>query len=350
MLRNLTQLPTLLADLPKGQLFVLTDSHTAEYCLPLLAEFIGDMPYHLLTIEAGERSKTLTSVQRVWDFLLQHRATREALLINLGGGMVTDLGGFAAATYMRGIRFVNIPTTLLAMVDASSGGKTGINYQGVKNGIGTFTAPLATLFYPPFLLTLPPAEWLSGYAEMLKHGLIMDAKHWHTLLAYDILTTAPQLSQLTTLLNDTIRIKQQVVDADFREQGLRRILNFGHTIGHAIEESYAEQGRSVQHGYCVMWGMVAELYLSVIKLGCPREALTQMSHLMIAAYGRPECNCRQVDALKQWMLKDKKNFVDQSTTQPQISFTLLRNIGDAVVNQTVTDDELSEALEYLFSL
>ena len=122
---------------------------------------------------------------------------------------------------------------------------------------------------------------------------------------HDILTTAPQLSQLTTLLNDTIRIKQQVVDADFREQGLRRILNFGHTIGHAIEESYAEQGRSVQHGYCVMWGMVAELYLSVIKLGCPREALTQMSHLMIAAYGRPECNCRQVDALKQWMLKDK---------------------------------------------
>ena len=165
-----------------------------------------------------------------------------------------------------------------------------------------------------------------------------------------ILSTAPQLSQLTTLLNDTIRIKQQVVDADFREQGLRRILNFGHTIGHAIEESYAEQGRSVQHGYCVMWGMVAELYLSEIKLGCPREALTQMSHLMIAAYGRPECNCRQVDALKQWMLKDKKNFVDQSTTQPQISFTLLRNIGDAVVNQTVTDDELSEALEYLFSL
>ena len=350
MLRDLTQLSTLFSDLPEGQLFVLTDSHTKEHCLPLFVDFIGETPYHLLTLEAGEKSKNLASVQVVWDFLFKHRATREAVLVNLGGGMVTDLGGFAAATYMRGIRFVNIPTTLLAMVDASSGGKTGINYQGVKNGIGTFTAPLATLFYPPFLLTLPPAEWVSGYAEMLKHGLIMDAKHWHTLLAYDILTTAPQLSQLTTLLNDTIRIKQQVVDADFREQGLRRILNFGHTIGHAIEESYAEQGRSVQHGYCVMWGMVAELYLSVIKLGCPREALTQMSHLMIAAYGRPECNCRQVDALKQWMLKDKKNFVDQSTTQPQISFTLLRNIGDAVVNQTVTDDELSEALEYLFSL
>ena len=344
------ELPHILCNVPKGQLFVLTDSHSAEYCLQMLGLSIGDIPYHLLTIEAGEKSKTLSSVQVIWDFLFQHGATRQAMLINLGGGMITDLGGFAAATYMRGISFLNIPTTLLAMVDASSGGKTGINYQGVKNGIGTFTAPLATLIYPPFLQTLPPSEWLSGYAEMLKHGLIMNAKHWHELLAYDLLTTTPALPQLMILLNDTICIKQQIVEADFREQGLRRILNFGHTIGHAIEESYAEQGKHVPHGYCVMWGMVAELYLSVIKMGCPREALTQMSHLMIAAYGRPECNCRQIDALKQWMLKDKKNFVEQGTVEPQISFTLLRNIGDAVVNQTVTDDELDEALEYLFSL
>ena len=205
------ELPHILCNVPKGQLFVLTDSHSAEYCLQMLGLSIGDIPYHLLTIEAGEKSKTLSSVQVIWDFLFQHGATRQALLINLGGGMITDLGGFAAATYMRGISFLNIPTTLLAMVDASSGGKTGINYQGVKNGIGTFTAPLATLIYPPFLQTLSPSEWLSGYAEMLKHGLIMNAKHWHELLAYDLLTTTPALPQLMILLNDTICIKQQIV-------------------------------------------------------------------------------------------------------------------------------------------
>ena len=244
MLHHSTPFYTALSNLPQGQLFVLTDSHTTEYCLPLLAEFIGDMPYHLLTLEAGERSKTLTSVQRVWDFLLQHRATREALLINLGGGMITDLGGFAAATYMRGIRFVNIPTTLLAMVDASSGGKTGIDYNGIKNGIGTFTQPLATLIHPNFLRTLPATELLSGFAEMLKHALIASPEEWIRLLqlAQEELPQAQFVAALSErgLLHNSIAIKEQVVAQDPREAGMRKILNFGHTIGHAIESAALE--------------------------------------------------------------------------------------------------------------
>ena len=356
MLRNLTQLPTLLADLPKGQLFVLTDSHTAVHCLPLLAEFIGDMPYHLLTIEAGERSKTLTSVQRVWDFLLQHRATREALLINLGGGMVTDLGGFAAATYMRGIRFVNIPTTLLAMVDASSGGKTGVDYQGIKNVIGTFTPPLATLIHPPFLLTLPATELLSGFAEMLKHALIASQEEWVKLLqlAQQELPQAQFVQALSDrgLLHNSIAIKEQVVAEDPREAGMRKILNFGHTVGHAIESAALHNSLQPStfnpqpsHGYCVLWGMVAELYLSVVHAACPREVLQQLVQIMLQYYGRPTCNCKQREELIQRMYQDKKN---EANCSP--NFTLLRAVGKPIINQHLSDTDINEALEYLFSL
>ena len=327
---------------PRGQVFVLTDANVASY----YPTIVGEFPHYI--VQAGDSHKSLHSVEMVWQFLLENGATRDALLLNVGGGMITDLGGFVAATYMRGIRCVNIPTSLLAMVDASTGGKTGINILGVKNLVGTFTMPLATLVNPSFLDTLPAEELLSGYAEMLKHGLIADPTHFNALLALEL--QMPYSELLAPLLADSIQIKQRIVASDFQEKGVRKALNFGHTIGHAIEETYAEQRRAVAHGYCVLWGMVAELYLSVIKMGCPRNVLTQMSHLMISLYGRPECNCRQVETLKHWMLKDKKNFVEASSSRPQISFTLLRNVGKTVVDQTVSDSELDEALEYLFSL
>lgn len=326
---------------PKGQVFVLTDANIASFYPTIIRE------YSHYILPAGDTYKSLQSVEIVWKFLLDNGATRDALLLNIGGGMITDLGGFVAATYMRGIRCVNIPTSLLAMVDASTGGKTGINILGLKNLVGTFTMPSATLIYSPFLNTLSEKEILSGYAEMLKHGLIANPTHYYTLLAIEL--QMPFSDLFAPLLADSIQIKQQIVSSDFQEKGLRKALNFGHTIGHAIEESYAAQGRAVAHGYCVLWGMVAELYLSVVKLGCPRDVLTQMSHLMISLYGRPECNCRQLETLKHWLLKDKKNFVDACSAQ-QISFTLLRNVGESVVDQTVSDSELDEALEYLFSL
>ena len=239
MLYDLTELYPLIQSIPQGQLFVLADTNSAKYCMPLLTDTIGEKPYHLLIIEAGEQNKTLASVQVVWDFLIKHRATRQAVLLNLGGCMITDLGGFAAATYMRGIRFINIPTTLLAMVDASSGGKTGIDYQGAKNIIGTFTQPLATLIHPPFLQTLPTTELLSGFAEMLKHALIASPEQWMQLLLL-AQTELPhqQIVEVLSekgLLHASIAIKEQVVVQDPKETGLRKILNFGHTIGHAIE-------------------------------------------------------------------------------------------------------------------
>ena len=292
---------------------------------------------------AGEANKNIAVVQQIWDALLKGGATRNALLINLGGGMVTDLGGFAAATYMRGIRYVNVPTTLLAMVDASSGGKTGFDYRGVKNLVGCFAQPEATLVYLPFLDTLPVDEWLSGYAEMLKHGLLDSASHWSKLLELDV--NDPKCSISSELLAANMAVKERIVATDPKEKGERKLLNFGHTIGHAIEEVYVSEGREVKHGYCVLWGMVAEVYLSVVKLGLDRHVLTQLSHLMIAYYGRPKCDCRQRDKLVDWMRKDKKNRVSD-----EIHFTLLRGIGDGVWDQTVSRAELDEALEYLFSL
>ena len=328
---------------PKGQVFVLVDENTHKYCLPILAEAMGDVAYQVIVVSAGEENKALSAVEQIWSALLNGGAAREALLVNVGGGMVTDMGGFAAATYMRGIRYVNVPTSLLAMVDASSGGKTGFDYKGVKNLVGSFAMPEATLVYLPFLDTLPVNEWLSGYAEMLKHGLLDSQEHLNTLLALDVNDTKCSIS--SDILTQNLAVKERIVEADPKEKGERKLLNFGHTIGHAIEEAYMAEGRDVKHGYCVLWGMVAELYLSVVKIGLDRQVLTQMSRVMLEYYGRPECNCKDRERLVEWMLKDKKNRV-----AGEINFSLLRAIGDGVVDQTVTREELDEALEYLFSL
>ena len=356
MLHDLTKLSTLFSDLPEGQLFVLTDTNTIEHCLPSFAKYIGNISYNLLTLEAGEKSKNLTSAQIVWDFLLKNHATREAILVNLGGGIITDLGGFVAATYMRGIRFVNIPTTLLAMVDASSGGKTGIDYQGIKNVIGTFTPPVATLIHPDFLRTLPATELLSGFAEMLKHALIASPKEWIKLLqlAQEELPQEQFIESLssTGALQASIQIKENVVSQDPHEAGLRKILNFGHTVGHAIESTMLHHTtphytmlHHTSHGYCVLWGMVAEVYLSVVHTGCPREVLQQLTQIMLQWYGKPQCDCKQRDQLIQRMYQDKKNNANQTP-----NFTLLRNIGEPIINQYLTEEDINEALEYLFSL
>lgn len=328
---------------PKGQVFVLTDSNTHKHCMPTLAAAMADVAYETIVVAAGEESKTLAAAEQVWSQLLTKGATREALLVNLGGGVVTDLGGFVASTYMRGIKCVNIPTSLLAMVDASSGGKTGVNFGGVKNLIGSFSLPLASVVYTPFLASLPADEWLSGYAEMLKHGLLDGMEHWCKVIALDFNDNECVIPD--ELLAENMAVKERIVAADPKEKTVRKLLNLGHTVGHAIEEAYAKEGREVKHGYCVMWGMVAELYLSVIKMGLSREVLRQMTHLMLECYGRPACNCKDREQLVEWMLKDKKNRV-----AGEINFSLLRELGDGVIDQVVTREELDEALEYLFSL
>ena len=308
-----------------------------------------EVPYPSLRITADESHKTIETVMQIWDFLLEHHITRKGLMVCVGGGVLTDLGGFAAATYKRGIEYINMPTTLLAMVDASSGGKTGINYKGLKNCIGCFAPPKETVIDVKWLKSLPATELLSGFGEMLKTGLIESKEQraqkqeglWESLLQYDI--EAFEIEKLTSLIEQCIAVKKRIVAKDPHEEGLRKVLNFGHTFGHALEE--LSLSGLMPHGYAVVYGMIAELYLSVTKLGCPKKPLQQLTQVMLHYYGRPNCNCKNREKLIALMQQDKKN-----ECAGDINCTLLQDIGSPVINQVITPNEANEALEYLFSL
>jgi 3-dehydroquinate synthase len=306
-----------------------------------------------LWLSSGEAQKKIETVERIWDFLFDQGVTRRGLLVAIGGGVLTDIAGFAASTYKRGIDWVAVPTTLLAMVDASTGGKTGINYRGLKNSIGAFYPPVETLIWPGWLETLPAREMLSGFGEMLKMGLIEPSavsrqpsdRLWEALMRYD-LDTMP-LESLTPLIKACVEAKERIVAADPKEEGLRKVLNFGHTFGHAIEQLiiHNSQFTIIPHGYAVVYGMIAELYLSVVRLGCPKEPLQQLTRLMTEYYGRPQCKCSDRSRLIELMRCDKKN-----ERAGEINCTLLRDIGDPVINEVITEPEAEEALDYLFSL
>lgn len=310
------------------------------------AASIIDRRWSTIRLTVSEEKKSLETVQQMWDFLFAHGITRRGLLICIGGGVLTDLGGFAAATYKRSIDYVNVPTTLLAMIDASTGGKTGVNYGGLKNSIGCFAPPVETLIWTGWLQTLPAKEMLSGFGEMLKTGLIAEGL-WSALMRYD-LDTMP-LETLTPLIAQCVEAKERIVAADPKEEGLRKVLNFGHTFGHALEEIQMVNGQSSNgtwlHGYAVVYGMIAELYLSVTKLGCPKEPLQQLTQVMLHYYGKPNCKCSDREALIALMQQDKKN-----ERTAQINCTLIQHIGSPLINQVITPEEANEALEYLFSL
>lgn len=300
-----------------------------------------------LTVNVSEANKSLETVTKIWDWFFEQGLTRRGLVIAAGGGVLTDMVGFACATYKRGVDYVNIPTTLLAMIDASSGGKTGINYHGLKNSIGAFYPPVETLIWPGWLKTLPAKEMLSGFGEMLKTGLIgyglpvTGYGLWERLLQYDL--ERMDIEALTPLIADCVAVKEQIVAADPKEEGLRKVLNFGHTFGHALEEITVKG--VMPHGYAVVYGMIAELYLSVTKTGCPKEPLQQLTQIMLHYYGKPQCKCSERDKLIALMQQDKKN-----ERAAEINCTLLQMVGEPVINQVITAEEANEALDYLFSL
>ena len=274
----------------------------------------------------------------VWKRLGDGGATRHSCIINLGGGMVTDLGGFAASTFKRGVAFINIPTTLLAMVDASVGGKTGINFNGLKNEIGVFNDSEAVIINTGFLKTLDSDNIRSGYAEMLKHGLISDEEMWARLLTFDI--RQPDLGVLQGMVAESIGVKERIVSEDPHETGIRKALNLGHTVGHAFESFALRRGKPILHGYAVAFGLVCELYLSCIKTNFPTEKMRQTVNYIKDNYGAFVFTCKDYDALLELMKHDKKN------TAGTINFTLLGGIGDIRINQTATKDEMFEAFDF----
>ena len=311
----------------------------------------------------------------MWTALQRGGATRHSLLVNLGGGMVTDLGGFAAATFKRGINFINIPTTLLAMVDAAVGGKTGINFGGLKNEIGAFANARYVIVNTCFLDTLDTANLCSGYAEMLKHSLISNAQMWAEHVNFDILQ--PDLAELQRMVAASIAVKEHIVADDPHEHGIRKALNFGHTIGHALEEFSMQQPggavvstaptkqeaqkegavvsarllplakartapkNTLLHGYAVAFGLIGELYISARKAGFPTARLHQTARFIRENYGAVAFTCDDYPTLLNLMRHDKKN------TSGTINFTLLHDIGDIRINQTATDEEIREALDFI---
>ncbi len=331
-------LKTAVDNCPHDRLFILTDEVTHRLCLPLLTEceYLNDA--HVITIPSGDTHKTLDSASLVWQALQTHGATRHSLMINLGGGMVTDLGGFAASCFKRGIKFINIPTTLLAMVDASVGGKTGVNFGGLKNEIGVFNDSDYVILSTDFLRTLDSANLLSGYAEMLKHGLISNEKMWAELVNYDLHN--PDYALLSRMLADSVQVKERIVAEDPHEHGIRKALNVGHTAGHALESWSMRHDCPILHGYAVAFGIIVELYLSVTKTGFPTDKMRQTVQFIRSNYGTLGISCNDYNELLELMTHDKKN------TAGIINFTLLHDIGGIELNQTASKEEITEALDF----
>lgn len=327
-------LQTFLAERKYSQVIVLTDEHTHPLCLPRIKEVLPANA-HFLEIPAGEKHKTIATCQYIWQQLLSLGIDRRAVMLNLGGGVIGDMGGFCASTFKRGIDFIQIPTTLLSQVDASIGGKLGIDFGEVKNSIGVFQNPQAVFIDPAFLNTLPQRELRSGFAEIIKHALIADTNQWSTLAAMESMNTI----DWSTLIGPSLRIKQAIVSADPFERGLRKALNFGHTIGHGIEGVALNSPSPLLHGEAIAVGMFAESYIACQRGLLPETAFEAIASFLHQHYGTYPLPTDQFPAYLALMANDKKN------DQEGLNFSLIGPIGKVHINQTASPAEVYQAME-----
>lgn len=336
---QIIQSPTLadgLRELSVGDLYLLVDENVAAR----VAEDISTLstPPVMGSFPMGEEHKTLDGVSRIWQFLVENGAKRNSVAVCVGGGVTTDMCGFAAATFKRGIEYVNVPTTLLGAVDAAVGGKTAIDFMGLKNEIGAFRIPLATIIVPRFFQTLPKEHILSGYAEMLKTALLDTPEHAAMLMRYGDDVMAHREALFTDVV-EVCRVKERIVAEDPLEKGIRKALNLGHTIGHAVESLMMRRNTPITHGHAVMVGLVAEAVISVMRKEMPSQLLYDLATILNSNYPRILITCDDYPALLALMLHDKKN--DGSG----INFTMLRSPGNFLINSIATDDELTSALD-----
>lgn len=316
---------------------VIVDENTQEECWPfVLTTFEELSDAEVIVLPSGEENKVMEVCFQVWEAFTNYKIQRNDLVINLGGGVVTDMGGFLASVYKRGLDFINIPTTLLAMVDASVGGKTGINLGAHKNQLGVFSAPKLTICDPSFLQTLDSKEVLAGKAEMLKHGLIASET-----LFQDLIMDKNEIPG-EELIEAAIQIKSDIVDRDYKEQGERKKLNFGHTVGHSIEGYLLEKQVEVTHGECVAWGMLVESYISHELAGLPKDELETIENYIRKTYPKLAIDESLFDHLLKLMTHDKKNQGEK------INFTLLNKIGEATIDYQLEEKVIFEALKKTF--
>ncbi len=332
------ELGKILTRYPEDKLFLVTETNCDKLCRSLIRQTPGFENFKKVVIPAGEENKKLSSVERIWLFLSQNGADRKSLIVNLGGGMLTDIGSFAASTIKRGMDFVNIPTTLLAQVDASVGGKTGFNFNGLKNEIGVINQPVNVLIDTRFLRTIDSPNFISGYAEMIKHGLIYSSEHLEEVRNFDL--NNPDLEILRGIIARSVAIKDSFVFRDPNERNIRKALNFGHTIGHAFESLALESGHPILHGYAVAFGMIAELYLSHKVCALPIEIVAELTNWLISVYGKYAIEENQYEGLYQLMTHDKKN------EGARVNFTLIPAVGEVAINQNCDKDLIFGALDY----
>lgn len=333
------RLNSFIADSNFSKIFVLVDSNTHKYCLPyFLSNITASANFEIIEIESGEIHKTIDTCVGVWNALSELDADRKSLIINVGGGVVTDLGGFVASTFRRGIKYINVPTTLLAMVDASVGGKTGVDLGTLKNQIGVVNFSEMVLVDSHFLDSLPQNEMRSGLAEMLKHGLIHSETYWNDLNNLDTLT----LDDLEKLIHESIVIKNNIVSIDPNENGLRKTLNYGHTLGHAIESFCLENESktTLLHGEAIVIGMILATYLSYELVGFPENKLHDIKNALVKLYGKTNFNTDEITAIIELMKFDKKN------SHGNINFVLLEDIGKAKIDQIVSNELIHKAFNY----
>lgn len=317
---------------------LIADSNTSQHCLPtLLGAFATEVPIEIIEIEAGEQNKTIETCTQVWEALAEIGADRKSIIINVGGGMVTDLGGFIAATFKRGIDFVNVPTSLLGMVDASIGGKTGVDLGSLKNQVGVITNPKAVFIDTKYLQTLPQQEMLSGLAEMLKHGLIADRGYWNNFTDLESLTS----DDLDVLIHRSVDIKNEIVSQDPLEKGLRKVLNFGHTLGHAIE-SYCLENEEMPfllHGEAIAIGMILEAFISTEQGLLQPEEYREIKTVISSLFPAVSFSANEIGAITKLLTHDKKN------EYGEVHFVLLEAIGRPVYGKKVDKNLIYKAFE-----
>ena len=319
-----------ISDSNYSKLFLLVDEHTNEFCLPkVLPKLEVEIPIEIIEIEAGEEMKTISTCVEIWSILSDLGADRKSAIINLGGGVITDIGGFVAATFKRGIDFINIPTSLLGMVDASIGGKNGVDLGNLKNQIGVIIPPKLVLIDTDFLETLPQNQMKSGLAEMLKHGIIYDKNYWHQFKNLNELN----FDDFDTLIHRSIEIKNEIVSQDPTENGIRKALNFGHTLGHAIESHFLDTSTPLLHGEAVAIGMILESYISKEKKLISEEDYYEIKNTLLAIYEKPIFSKKDQESIINLLIHDKKN------EYGKVQFALIQNIGAIILNQSA-DNEL----------
>jgi 3-dehydroquinate synthase len=323
-----------------SKVIILVDENTREYCYPLVRKGLPGS-HALVEIKSGEEEKNIDTCQYIWEQMTRHKLDRSSLMINLGGGVIGDMGGFCASTYKRGIRFVNIPTTLLAMVDASLGGKLGIDFQGLKNHIGVFKSPEKVAIHAGFLRTLPFREIKSGYAEVIKHALIADGENFDKIVERGAINDM----DWEAIIIHSIKIKDKVVEADPIEKGLRKILNYGHTVGHAIESHFLDDRENrLLHGEAIAQGMICEAYLSGKKTGLDRESLERIGKYIIDLYQPALIPQEEIEAIASLVVQDKKNLGNT------IRGALLERIGSCLYDIEISREEIIESMIYYNSL